>query len=78
LQRSAGYPGVVEVMTGRRRISFGILPISEGRTCPGARQGPWYGGRPRRRRAAVDEATAEEALALFQGRVELLPSFMTV
>ena len=72
------YPGVVDVMTGAELpTSFGVLPVSEDEHAL-AHDKVRYVGDPVAAVAAVDEATAEEALGLFKIEYEPLPGFMTV
>ena len=72
------YPGVVEVMVGTELpTKFGVLPVSEDEHALAIGK-VRYVGDPVAAVAAVDEATAEEALALFKVEYELLPSFMSV
>ena len=71
-------PGVVDVMVGTELPGrFGVLPVSEDEHALALGK-VRYVGDPVAAVAAVDEATAEAALALFKVEYELLPSFMTV
>ncbi len=68
-------PGVVAVVTGDDcDVPYGILPIAQNEY-PLARGRVRYRGDPVAAVAAVDEATAERALALIRLEVEELPAY---
>ena len=68
-------PGVVAVVTGEDcDVPYGILPIAQNEY-PLARGRVRYRGDPVAAVAAVDEATAERALALIRMEVEELPAY---
>ncbi|MBK6714384.1 MAG: 4-hydroxybenzoyl-CoA reductase subunit alpha [Burkholderiales bacterium] len=70
-------PGVAAVCTGEETpVPFGVLPIAENEY-PLAREKVRYRGDPVAAVAAVDEATAERALALIRVEYEPLPAYMT-
>jgi len=72
------FPGVVEVMTGSELlVSFGVLPVTEDEHAL-AHDKVRYVGDPVAAVVAVDEETAEKALALFEVQYEILPSFMSI
>ena len=72
------HPGVVDIMTGTELTkSFGVLPVSKDEHAL-AYDKVRYVGDPLAAVVAVDEATAEAALALFKVEYEILPSFMSV
>jgi 4-hydroxybenzoyl-CoA reductase subunit alpha len=71
-------PGVVAVITGADCDKpFGVLPISMNEY-PLARERVRYRGEPVAAVAAVDEATAERALALIRLSVRELPAYFSV
>ncbi len=68
-------PGVVAVVTGDDcDVPFGILPIAQNEY-PLARGRVRYRGEPVAAVAAVDEATAERAIALIRMEVEEIPAY---
>jgi len=68
-------PGVRAVVTGDdATIPYGVLPISQNET-PMARGKIRYRGEPIAAVAAIDEATADRALALIKIEVEELPAY---
>jgi len=70
-------PGVHAVCTGDDTpVPFGVLPIAENEF-PLARGKVRYRGDPVAAVAAVDEATAERALALIEVEYEVLPAYYT-
>jgi len=70
-------PGVQAVCTGEDTpVPFGVLPIAENEF-PLARDKVRYRGDPVAAVAAVDEATAERALALIAVEYEVLPAYFT-
>ncbi|MBS0444209.1 MAG: 4-hydroxybenzoyl-CoA reductase subunit alpha [Proteobacteria bacterium] len=70
-------PGVQAVCTGEDTpVPFGVLPIAENEY-PLARGKVRYRGDPVAAVAAVDEATAERALALIAVEYEVLPAYFT-
>jgi 4-hydroxybenzoyl-CoA reductase subunit alpha len=70
-------PGVAAVCTGEETpVPYGVLPIAENEY-PLARGKVRYRGDPVAAVAAVDEATAERALALIRVEYEPLASYMT-
>ncbi|AGK99996.1 xanthine dehydrogenase family protein molybdopterin-binding subunit [Desulfoscipio gibsoniae] len=71
-------PGVIDIMLGGElTIPFGILPVSEDEHALAIGK-VRYVGDPVAAVVAVDEATAEAALALFKVEYEPLPAFLTV
>lgn len=74
---AAALKGVHTVCTGHDTpVPFGVLPIAENEF-PLARDKVRYRGDPVAAVAAVDDATAEEALALIEVDYEVLPAYMT-
>ncbi len=72
------YPGVVDVMLGGELTTpFGILPVSEDEHALAIGKAR-YVGDPVAAVVAVDEASAEAALALFKVEYQPLPAFLTV
>ncbi len=75
--RAAALPGVVAVTTGADcPWTFGVLPIAMNEY-PLARDKVRYRGEPVAAVAAVDEATAEAALALIDLDIERLPAYFS-
>ena len=73
--KASALPGVVAIVTGDDcDVPFGILPIVQNEF-PLARDKVRYRGEPVAAVAAVDEATAEEALGLIEIEVEELPAY---
>ncbi len=72
--RARALPGVIAVITGEACDKpFGILPIAQNEY-PLARGRVRYKGEPVAAVAAVDEATAEQALRLIRVKVRVLPA----
>ena len=70
-------PGVAAVLTGADcKVPFGILPIAMNEF-PLARERVRYRGEPLAAVAAIDEATAEAALALIKVELKELPAYYT-
>ncbi|HVR71939.1 MAG TPA: molybdopterin cofactor-binding domain-containing protein [Vicinamibacteria bacterium] len=78
LRRAAAHPGVLATLVGSELpIPFGILPVSQDEHAL-ALDTVRFVGDPVAAVAALDEETAEEAVALIDADYEVLPALMTI
>jgi 4-hydroxybenzoyl-CoA reductase alpha subunit len=76
--RARAYPGVLDVITGADLPhTYGIMPTTQDET-PFALEKARYVGEPIAAVCAVDEETAEEALALIEVEYEPLPALTSI
>jgi len=78
VSKAAAHPGVSATLIGSELpIPFGILPVSQDEHALAVDKVRFVGD-PVAAVAAVDEETAEEALALIHVEYEVLPAYMTI
>jgi len=77
ISQAAKLPGVLAIVTGQDCAkTFGVLPIARSEH-PLARDKVRYKGEPVAAVAAIDEATAEQAIRLIKMKVRELPAYFT-